>query len=75
MRMQFEDHNPPHFHVFQGKKKLASINIRDAKLMVGRLPRPQLLAILGWTVIHQAELLAAWDAAYVGRNPKRISPL
>jgi Domain of unknown function (DUF4160) len=75
IKMQFTDHPPPHFHVFQGKRKLASIDIRGARLIAGRLPRPQLMAVLGWTVIHQAELLAAWEAAFIGQKPKKIAPL
>lgn len=75
IKMQHLDHPPPHFHVYQGKKRLASINIRTLKLIVGRLPRLQLAAVFAWAAMHQRELLAAWDSASAGQDPGMIRPL
>lgn len=75
LKMVYKDHPPPHFHVFIGKKKVASIRIRNATLLEGSLPRPQLLSVLAWTVLHQQELLDAWDAARQHLPIKKIAPL
>jgi uncharacterized protein DUF4160 len=75
IKMEYLDHPPPHFHVYQGKKKLASINIKKLELLVGKLPRPQLAAVLAWAHMHQRELLAAWDRTSTGQDPGVIRPL
>lgn len=45
IKMFFDDHNPPHFHVeFQDYR--AIVDIRKAELMEGHLPPKQLKLVL-----------------------------
>jgi len=72
--MYFKDHSPPHFHAVYGDYE-AEISIRDLDVLVGSLPRQQLALVLAWATLYQAELLTAWDAAVVHKEPKKIPPL
>ncbi|MFH1320643.1 MAG: DUF4160 domain-containing protein, partial [Bacteroidota bacterium] len=41
IKMFFDDHLPPHFHVEYGEDK-ATFDIRSNKILEGKLPRKQL---------------------------------
>lgn len=56
IKMFFDDHNPPHFHV-EFQEYRAIINIKTADIMEGYLPPKQLKSIQLWTSIHEEELL------------------
>lgn len=71
--MYYDDHNPPHFHAEYGDKK-ASVDIQKARVINGALPAKQLKLILGWTVMHQDELLDNWDLARQDLPLKQIAP-
>jgi len=70
--VNYSDHNPPHFHVIKGKKTIALVSIRDAVVIEGVLPRVLLHRVLGWCVSHTKELLADWNLARQGKEPKWI---
>ena len=70
--VNYSDHNPPHFHVIRGKKTIALVSIRDAVVIEGTLPRVLLHRVLGWCVSHTKELLADWNLARQGKEPKWI---
>ena len=68
------DHSPPHVHArYAGAE--AQIDIRKCKILAGSLPRRASAMVLEWTREHQAELLAAWEAASVGQPCAKIAPL
>ena len=75
IKMFFDDHNPPHFHVeFQDYR--AIVDIRKAELMEGHLPPKQLKLILAWAILHEAELLENFEN--LGKDVKswkKIEPL
>jgi Domain of unknown function (DUF4160) len=75
IKMFFDDHNPPHFHVeYQDFK--AIIDIRKAELMEGYLPTKQLKLVQAWTVLHEEELLENFST--LGQDVKtwrKIEPL
>lgn len=75
IKMQYVDHPPPHFHVWYGGKKVATVRIRDLKVIKGKLPGPQLAAVQLWGYMHHRELFAAWDRAVDGLTPGKIPPL
>ncbi|GLU50701.1 DUF4160 domain-containing protein [Dyadobacter frigoris] len=56
IKMFFDDHNPPHFHV-EFQEYRAIINIKTADIIEGYLPPKQLKSIQLWTSIHEEELL------------------
>lgn len=58
--MYFDEHRPSYFHAkYNGNK--AEISIKDARVIKGALPIKQLKLVLGWTVIHEIELLENWQ--------------
>ena len=73
--MYFDEHRPPHFHAeYNGNR--AEISIKDARVIKGALPMKQLKMVLGWTVIHESELLENWQEIENGTMKiKQIEPL
>jgi len=74
IQMFFKDHAPAHFHVKYAEYK-AIIDIKNLKLIEGKLPRRALGLALDWDELHQAELLADWQLCQDMQNPKPIAPL
>jgi len=71
IRMNFGDHNPPHFHAeYQGFK--AAFDIRTGKLAAGDFPPNAKRLVESWAKQHRAELLATWDEAVDGNPIERI---
>jgi hypothetical protein len=74
IRMFFDEHGPPHFHVvYQGYN--AVIDIETLEVKVGQLPRRALNLVLDWAELHQEELRANWKLIEEGRPLSNISPL
>ena len=69
--MYYDDHNPPHFHAEYGDKT-AVVDIQKARVMRGALPAKQLKMVLGWTVMHQDELMENWELARRDQPLKKI---
>ena len=74
IRMYWNDHAPPHFHVRHGAVR-AVIDIRTLALVRGRLSGRALALVLEWSAMHRQELLENWDRCAKGRAPKGIRPL
>lgn len=74
IRMFFDDHAPPHFHVQYGEFK-AVIDIIQLRLTEGQLPRRALELVLDWAELHQEELLEDWELCQSKQLPKKIEPL
>ena len=75
IKMFFDDHNPPHFHVEYGEFK-AIVEIRTAELREGYLPSKQLKLVQAWTILHEEELLENFEN--LGKDIKswsKIEPL
>lgn len=56
IKMFFDDHLPPHFHVEYGEHK-ATFDIRSNKILEGKLPNKQLKLVQAWAIIHEEKLL------------------
>lgn len=67
----FEDHPPPHFHVFYGDSE-AKITIESLDIMAGRLPSRAYALVVEWALKHRAELRRAWEQA---SRPGPIDPI
>lgn len=72
--INWDDHNPPHIHVEYGDYN-AAIDIVKIELFKGSLPNKQLKMVLGWTALHQEELLENWELAQKQITPFEIAPL
>jgi hypothetical protein len=74
IRMFFNEHAPPHFHVEYAEYQ-AVINIQSLQLTEGKLPRRALEMALDWTELHQEELLRDWELCRQHQQPHEIAPL
>jgi hypothetical protein len=72
--INWDDHNPPHFHVeYAGEEML--VRIDDAEPIEGDLPSRQKKLILGWAVLHRDELMENWALAAQQKELFPIEPL
>ena len=74
IQMYFDDHNPPHFHVFYGTHN-AVIDIQKRSVIAGQLPPRVTGLVFEWTALHQQELLEDWRRAQSQEPLKKIAPL
>ena len=74
IRMYFNDHNPPHFHVEYNEFE-ASVVIETLGMMEGRLPARVLSLVVEWASLHQIELLENWEGIRTNGVYHRIEPL
>ncbi len=59
IKMFFDDHEPPHFHVEYAEHQ-AVVNIETLALIGGTLPPRALGLVAEWAALHQEELREAW---------------
>ena len=74
IRMYFNDHAPPHFHVEYAEFK-ATVDIYSLSLKTGKLPRRAQMLVLDWAELHQAELFEDWLLCMDKQQPRQIAPL
>ena len=74
IRMFFNDHAPPHFHVQYAEHK-ATVDIRTLAILNGQLPRRAQELVLDWAELHQEELLNDWRLCMEKQQPNAIAPL
>jgi hypothetical protein len=74
IKMFFDDHAPPHFHVEYAEFK-ALVNIKDLFIMEGCLPKRAEAMVLDWAAHHQSELIEDWNLCMKRSQPKPIQPL
>lgn len=72
--INYNDHTPPHFHAeYNGDKVL--IDIINAKVLKGMLPKRQLKMVLAWTEIHKDDLMQNWELSRSKLPLNKIQPL
>ena len=71
--MNFNDHNPAHFHAWYGDYKI-SVDIMDG-VTKGRMPSRALKFIFEWLDLYKEELLINWEKAKKGGKLNTIEPL
>jgi hypothetical protein len=74
IRMYYDDHPPPHFHVQYGEYG-AKITIDSLAVLEGYLPPRALGLVVEWGLLHREELLARWRAAENHEELLKIDPL
>ena len=72
--MNWNDHNPPHFHAEYGEYK-ASVLIKEGVANRGYLPNKQLKLINAWCELHRDELMQNWELSKQSKPMNRINPL
>ena len=74
IRMYFNDHSPPHFHVQYAEFK-ATVDIQALNITSGALPKRAQGLVMEWATLHQQELLIDWKLCMDKLQPNQISPL
>lgn len=74
IRMFYNDHNPPHFHVIYQNDE-ALIDIKTLKILEGRLPKRAKTLAIEWAIEHRDELLNNWQKARGHETLDKIEPL
>lgn len=74
IRMYYDDHNPPHFHVIYGEFE-AQIDINTLEIINGKLPKRVLAMTVEWAVLHREELRLDWELSIAHQPLEKIAPL
>lgn len=72
--MFFEDHNPPHFHVYYDGSS-ALVSILDGTILKGSLPPQAKRLVKKWLELHRNELLENWNRLSNSESILSIKPL
>lgn len=74
VRMFFNDHAPPHFHVrYQGFR--ARVRIEDGEVIDGRVPLTVARILREWSALRREALMRNWQAARTDGTMERIAGL
>jgi hypothetical protein len=74
VRMFFNDHDPPHFHV-RYQQFRARVRIEDGAVIDGRLPPTVTRLVAEWTALRRDALMRNWHAARTDGQLERIEGL
>jgi len=74
IKMFFDDHPPPHFHVEYGDERTV-IDIRALTIIRGSLSPRALGLVIEWASQHQTELMDLWGRASKQQELYKIPPL
>ncbi len=55
IRINFDDHNPPHLHAEYGEGE-AVFDLRTGDVLAGKLPKPAMRRVTQWILLHQTAL-------------------
>lgn len=73
IRMFYDDHNPPHFHVeYQDFEAIIEI---ESGIIKGEMPRRALKLIYDWLDLHKDELNENWLRCQTQETLFKIQPL
>ena len=72
--MNWNEHQPPHFHAKYGSDEVL-VSINDIEVLEGAMPNKQLKMLLGWAALHQDELMENWELAREKQELFAIEPL
>ena len=71
--INYNDHNPPHFHAWYGDYKI-TITIEEG-IVEGKMPKRALKMIFEWMELHKLELMDDWHLAQNKQPLNKINPL
>jgi hypothetical protein len=71
--MNFNDHNPPHFHAKYGDFEII-VEINSG-IVEGKFPKRAISLVMEWYEIHKIELLQNWELIRTTGDFYKIQPL
>jgi hypothetical protein len=71
--MNFNEHNPPHFHAKYGDFEII-VEINSG-IVEGKFPKRALNMVMEWYEIHKDELLQDWELIRTTGEFNKIQPL
>lgn len=71
--MNFNDHNPPHFHAKYGDYQI-TVTIENG-VVEGKFPKRALSLVMEWYEYHKDELLNNWYSLMNQGTFNKINPL
>lgn len=71
--MNFQEHNPPHFHAKYGNYEII-VEIKTG-IVEGKFPKRALSLVMEWYEIHTNELLQDWELIKTTGEFNKIQPL
>ncbi|SFU15612.1 protein of unknown function [Algoriphagus locisalis] len=74
IRMFYNDHNPPHFHVIYQDDE-ALVDIKTLEILEGHLPKRAKTLAIEWAIEHRDELMNNWQKATDREPLDKIEPL
>jgi hypothetical protein len=74
IKMFWDDHAPPHFHVVYQEHK-AAIALDTLTVISGALPGRILGLVVEWAMQHRDELKENWNLCATLQTPHKIPPL
>ncbi|MEK6481993.1 DUF4160 domain-containing protein [Catalinimonas sp. 4WD22] len=74
IRMFYNDHSPPHFHVIYQENE-AIIDIKTLEILEGHLPKRAKSLAIEWAIEHRDELITNWQKARSHETLDSIEPL
>lgn len=74
IQMFWREHGLPHFHALYAEHE-AVIDVRDLRVLRGKLPRRAMAMVLEWAAAHRDELMEDWRLCTQLKPPKAIEPL
>jgi|GEM_PF-1095284 len=66
--VRINDHAPPHFHVIAGDNE-ATYQIKDCKLLKGKLAHREDLIVKDWYRLSRKYLIDCWNSLRASNNP------
>ncbi len=74
VKIYFNDHPPPHIHVYAGRLRhpgvqAARLSIDTGEIIAGKLPLGKGAVARRWTLEHREALLADWQRARLRLHP------
>lgn len=74
IRMFYNDHNPPHFHVIYQNFE-ATLSIESLEVLEGQLPKRAYNLSVEWALENRHELMENWFKARARETLVKIKPL
>jgi hypothetical protein len=71
--MNFNEHNPPHFHAKYGDYQI-TVEINTG-IIDGKFPKRALNLVMEWFDFHKDELLQDWESMQTTGEFHKIAPL
>jgi hypothetical protein len=74
VKIFFNDHPPPHIHVYAGRLRrpgvqAARLSIETGEVIAGKLPPAKVAAVRSWCEGHRETLLEDWRRARLRLHP------